>query len=166
MSIRAKLAGLTVLVADDSPPMCELLRVQLQMLGSGAVSFAHDAEEAFAAFRRERPDLVLTDWKMPPTSGLDFVWRVRRAPDSPNPTAPIIMMTGEVDVDLERAARDAGVSEFLIKPFGGAELATRVRAAIEQPRDFVATARYVGPCRRQRAIDRRVRKEDAARQTA
>lgn len=153
--MRDGLGDLRVLVVDDSAAVCELIRVHLTMMGVIDVAVAYDADEGFDLFCDMRPRLVFSDWKMPPTSGLDFAWRIRRAPDSPNPMVPIIMMTGEVDAELEKAARDAGVTEFLIKPFSGATLSERLREALERPRAFVATTRYVGPCRRRRADDRR-----------
>jgi two-component system, chemotaxis family, chemotaxis protein CheY len=139
---------LKVLIADDSDLMRDLLRGLLEMAGVRRFMTATDAEMALDQLKRFDPDLVVTDWNMPPTSGLEFVRRVRHSTDLPNPYVPIIMVTGYTEEYRVREARDAGVSEFLAKPVTAAAFFDRLRAVVEDQRNFVRSARFAGPDRR------------------
>ena len=70
-----------------------------------------DAAEAFKKLKSTGADLILTDWRMEPLDGLDFVRLVRKARDTPNPYIPIITVTGHTETSRVKEARDAGVTE-------------------------------------------------------
>jgi len=109
-----------------------------------------DAIDVAAVMRDLNPDVILLDWMMDGMTGLDFVKMVRTSSASANPFVPIIMLTGYTQVDHVRAARDAGVNEFLAKPVSVKAVMTRLTAVIEHPRSYVRTKVYFGPCRRRR----------------
>jgi CheY-like chemotaxis protein len=112
-------------------------------VGSGA--------EGIDVARIWAPDLALVDFKMEPMNGVQFTRIIRTAPDSKNPFLPIIMMTGHSAVAKVKAARDAGVTEFIAKPLSATTLLNRLNAVLYKPRAFVRTQTYFGPDRRRRA---------------
>ena len=140
---------LKVLVADDSRHIRSLIKTFLNGFGVKTVFQAGDAGDAFELFKKEDPDLVITDWNMPPTSGLDLVHAIRNGADSPNPYAPIIMLTGFTELYRVRMARDTGVSTFLAKPVSAASLYKRLCSLVDDQRAFVRVGRFFGPDRRQ-----------------
>jgi len=81
---------------------------------------------------------------------------------------PVIMLTGHTHIDRVRQARDAGVNEFIAKPVSVKTMMQRLQTVIENPRPYVRTKVYFGPCRRRRGVEeyrgpeRREKKEAAA----
>lgn len=155
-TLAARLAKVHVLIVDDDAEMLQLLRGLLARLGFVHITSATDGSEAISLLKdkrqmREREvDLIITDWNMTPVSGIELLRFVRTSPESFNPYLPIIMLSGRGDwADVERA-RDAGFSEYLIKPFSAKALCDRVVLCVENPRAFVSTATYKGPSRRRR----------------
>ena len=144
---------LTVLVVEDTIPMLKLVSSVLDTLGVGQVYTAAEGSEGYDAFCMYNPDIVITDWHMKPTSGIDLVEHIRNKEDSPNRTVPIVMMTGFSAMPRVAQARDTGVTEFLVKPFSANDLARRIAYVINKPRDFIETNDYFGPDRRRRKIE-------------
>jgi DNA-binding response OmpR family regulator len=64
----------------------------------------------------------------------------------------VIMLTGHTSLEHVREARDAGVNEFIAKPVSVKTMMSRLAAVIEQPRSYVRTGSYFGPCRRRRNL--------------
>ncbi len=102
-----------VLVADDSKTMRTIIRRSLEALGYADVAEAGDGAEALSLFQQQEFSLVLTDWNMPNKNGLDLVRDIR----SQNAQVPIIMVTTEAEKRQVMAAIQAGVSDYLVKPF-------------------------------------------------
>jgi DNA-binding response OmpR family regulator len=86
-------------------------------------------------------------------SGLELVQKIRTDPATPNPFMPVIMLTGHTQIERVRQARDAGISEFIAKPVSVKTMMQRLQAVIENPRPYVRTKVYFGPCRRRRASE-------------
>ena len=105
--------GTRVLVVDDSNTMRRFIIKSLQAVGVPSAVEAEDGNEALQVFRQSEFDLVLTDWKMPGKSGLDVVREIRRI----DADIPIMMVTTESDRESVVEAIDAGVSDYLVKPF-------------------------------------------------
>ncbi len=139
---------LRVLIVDQNAHIRQLLRTILQTVGTGTIDLASDATEGFEFYCRFEYDVVFTDSELAPISGLGFVDLIRKSPKSPNPYAPIIMLSAYSDEERVRLARDHGVTEFLAKPFTAAIVLKRLEAVIENPRSFVRTVSYFGPDRR------------------
>jgi CheY-like chemotaxis protein len=144
----ATVADIVVMIVDDNRQMRVLTRSLLRAAGVNKVIDAETAEEAIDAMRRTTIDIVLLDWKMSPMNGLDFTLQVRRAPDSPNPFVPILMMTAHTEQSRVAAARDAGVTGFLRKPVSARALFDRMQNALLDRRMFVKTNDFFGPDRR------------------
>ncbi len=145
-----KLKSLRVLVIDDNAPIRLLVRSLLLDLGFGHVHAEADAQQGWECYIKDRPDIILVDWRMDKQDGIEFTRRVRQEKSSHNPTVPIIIMTGFTNKKRVFDARDSGVTEFLIKPFTVQTLSDRLTHIIEKPRDFVLANQYVGPDRRRR----------------
>ena len=102
-----------VLVADDSSTMRKIILRSLQAVGVPTAVEAADGAEAINLFKPGEFDMVLTDWNMPGKTGLD-VAREIRAQDA---KVPIIMVTTEAEKGRVLQAIEAGVSDYLVKPF-------------------------------------------------
>jgi two-component system chemotaxis response regulator CheY len=141
---------LKVLVVDDNGHMRKLVTNILQAFGVVQIHEADGGDRAWAVLRESNPDVVVLDWVMEGMSGLDLVQMIRTNPVTPNPFVPVIMLTGHTSLDHVRQARDAGVNEFIAKPVSVKTMMSRLVAVIEQPRPYVRTSGYFGPCRRRR----------------
>lgn len=144
------LEDVSVLVVEDMQPMMELTRSILTIFGFKSVFGARDAEKGLEIVRKENPDIIITDWLMEPMNGIDFIKQIRTSETSPNPYVPIILMTGYSDRVRVEAARDSGVTEFLMKPYTAKDLYSRIVQIIEKPRQFVDCGTFFGPDRRRR----------------
>lgn len=141
---------LSVLIAEDTEPMRKLLISVLENLGIHQIDTAPNGEEAFRAFKQSNHDIILTDWFMEPVDGIALTHKVRTSNLSPNKMVPIVLITGYSAWTRVEEARDAGVTEFLVKPFTANDLARRIAHIINKPRDFIKTHDFFGPDRRRR----------------
>ncbi len=159
---------LKILVVDDNPHMRKLVVTILQAFGVIQIFEAADGERAWTVLRETNPDIIIADWMMEGMSGLELAQQIRSHPQSPNPFVPIIMLTGHTHIDQVRQARDAGINEFLAKPVSVKAVMTRLTSVIENPRPYVRTKLYFGPCRRRRAGEYQgpERRSDTAKQAA
>jgi len=144
------LSKLSMIVVDDNGPMLLLLRSVLLAMEIRDIRTLRSAQAAYGEFVGRPPDIVVTDWSMKPMDGVDLTRMIRNASDSPNPYVPIIMLTSFSQFRQVRKARDAGVTEYLIKPVTTHGICSRLTAVIEQPRPFVRTGDFFGPDRRRR----------------
>lgn len=143
-------SDVSVLIVEDNQPMVDLLKSLLEAYGITKVYTAKDGDEGFELFKKELPDLILSDWMMKPVDGISFTRRVRNDASSPNKFAPVILMTGFSEKRRVMQARDAGVTEFLVKPFNARDLYRRIVQIIERPRQFVRSEDFFGPDRRRK----------------
>ncbi|WP_164467437.1 response regulator [Caulobacter flavus] len=144
------LRALTMLIVDDNANMRGILAAILKSAGVRRILEAGDGVEGLKLFSEREVDVVFTDLMMQPVDGLSFVHWIRNSQASPNPYAPIIMMTGHATRRSLDEARMAGVTEFLAKPLTARGVMHRINEVINNPRDFVRTQAYFGPCRRRR----------------
>jgi CheY-like chemotaxis protein len=141
---------LKILLVDDNHYMRVLLAEILRAIGVSRIYEANDGAEGLQMMRDNPVDIVMTDLSMQPLDGIDFVRLLRNSPDSPNPTVPVIMITGHSTIARVNEARDAGVTEFLAKPLTARGVIERLHEVIEHPRPFVRSGDYFGPERRRR----------------
>jgi two-component system chemotaxis response regulator CheY len=123
----------------------------LKSIGINQLREAHDGAEALAVLREWNADVAIVDFRMEPIDGVEFTRLVRNASDSKNPFLPIIMLTGYADRVRILEARDAGVTELVVKPVTAKAVIARLQAVIFQPRPFVRTDTFFGPDRRRKA---------------
>ncbi len=145
------LSEVRVLIADDNAHMRAIIVSILEGIGIRQVTECHDGASALNALREWPADMAIVDFQMAPVDGVAFTQLVRNSADSPNPYLPIIMMTGHAEKARVFEARDAGVTEFVVKPVTARSVVDRINAVIYKTRPFVKTADYHGPCRRRRA---------------
>ncbi len=114
------------LVVDDSRVVRKVARRILEDLGFG-VAEASDGAEGLAWCRGAMPDLILLDWNMPGMDGLEFVQRLRQEPGGDGPR--VVFCSVESDLDRIRMALDAGADEYIMKPFDGDIVASKLALA-------------------------------------
>ncbi|HWV54479.1 response regulator [Pseudorhodoplanes sp.] len=139
---------LRFVVVDDNAHMRRIVRTLLHGFGSREVIEAEDGASGLEAFIGHVPDIVITDWAMPIFDGIELTQMIRQPGNSANPFVPIIMLTGHSEKRRVVAARDAGVTEFLVKPLSARSLYERIVNVVVNPRPFVRTKTYFGPDRR------------------
>jgi len=116
----------TILVVDDEPKIVQLARDFLEHAGF-AVQTARDGRAALAAYRAERPDLVVLDLGLPHVDGLDVARALRRDSD-----VPIIMLTARAEETDKLVGLELGADDYITKPFSPKELVARVRAVLRR----------------------------------
>jgi two-component system, chemotaxis family, chemotaxis protein CheY len=116
----------TCLVVDDSRVIRKVARRILEELGFD-VAEAGDGAEALAWCRAMMPDAILLDWNMPVMSGLDFLKRLRQEPGGSIPK--VVFCSVENDLERIREALDGGADEFIMKPFDGEIMASKLAGA-------------------------------------
>ena len=141
------------LVADPSTHMAGLVTLMLHSLKIRAVDEAIDGRRAAAALARRPYDIVLIDEQLGGEDNFELIRSLRRAADHPNRMTPIIMMASVPTAETIKAARDAGVTEFLRKPFSAQHIQLRLDSIRKAPRDFVESEVYAGPDRRRRELN-------------
>lgn len=149
----SSLHSLNVLLVDDNQHMRAIAAAVLHSANIRNVREASDGAAAFNLLRQHPIDLAIVDFNMFPLDGVEFTRLVRNSPDSANIYLPIIMMTGHSEKARVYEARDAGVTEFLVKPITAKAVLDRINAVIFKPRPFVKTDAYFGPCRRRRDVE-------------
>lgn len=146
----AALEQLRFLLVDDNHHMRAIVSTILKGVGVRHVLEAMDGAEALQIVRDRQVDIAIVDFKMSPLDGVQFTQLVRNSPDSADPFLPIIMLTGFAERNRVFEARDAGVTEIVVKPVTARSLLDRINTVIFKPRPFIRTADYFGPCRRRR----------------
>ena len=141
---------LRILVVDDNVHMRRLVTTILQAFGVQQIFEAASGENGWGQLREHNPDIVILDWVMDGMSGIELMKMIRANPQAPNPFVPVIMLSGHTSLQHVQKARDAGVNEFIAKPVSVKTMMSRMAAVIEQPRPYVRTNGYFGPCRRRR----------------
>ncbi len=111
---------MTILIVDDYKTMLRIIRNLLKQLGFDNVDEATDGSSALQKLRHKDFGLIISDWNMEPMSGLQLLKEVRA--DVKLKDVPFIMITAESKSENVVAAKDAGVSNYIVKPFNAATL--------------------------------------------
>lgn len=136
-----------VLIVDSHPAGARVLGDLLRALGSADIVIQHDDQSAFDVAKDLAPDLIFIESSGPRIDGPAFTRKLRRSHAACR-RAPVVVVASEATAASIKAARDAGVHEFLRKPFNAADLLKRVETVALKPRDWVEAVGYVGPDRR------------------
>lgn len=113
-----------VLIVDDYKTMLRIIRNLLKQIDFHNVEEATDGVEALAKLRAGNYGLVISDWNMAPMTGLELLQEVRR--DNRLSGLPFIMITAESKTEKVVAAKKAGVSNYIVKPFNAETLRDRI----------------------------------------
>lgn len=136
-----------VLIVDANMMSAKLMAEIMRTVGARDVVFEQDEKQAFDAARDLEPTIIFTERAGPRMDGESFVKRIRRSSLACR-KAPVIMVTADATATTIKGARDAGVHEFLRKPFTSADLFKRVEVIALRPRNWIEAVGYVGPDRR------------------
>jgi type IV pilus assembly protein PilB len=120
-----------VLVAEDSPTVCAVVKYFLDLEGF-TVLLAEDGTSGLDLARRELPDVVVTDVNMPGLNGMDLVRALRDDPATRR--MAILMQTSDASVESETRGLDLGADDYIVKPVEPRRLASRVKAALARAR--------------------------------
>ncbi len=112
--------NMQILIVDDYKTMLRIIRNLLKQLGFNNVDEAIDGSSALTKLRDKNFGLVISDWNMEPMSGLQLLKEVRT--DVKLKEIPFIMITAESKSENVIAAKEAGVSNYIVKPFNAATL--------------------------------------------
>ena len=123
------MAKQSILVIDDEPAIRDMLQIALDAAGFKVV-LAEDAKQAYPIIIDTPPDLILLDWMMPGTSGIEFLRKLRR--DELNINIPVIMLTAKVEEASKISGLDSGADDYIAKPFSPRELVSRVKAILRR----------------------------------
>lgn len=156
---RVDCSRLRFLIVDDNSHMRRIIRALLHGYGAREAHEAEDGASGLEAFSSYSPDIVITDWAMPIFDGLELTRMIRQPDTSPNPYVPIIMITGHGEKRRVIEARDAGITEFLVKPISAKALYQRIISVVATPRPFIKTRTYFGPDRHRGPIQNNVGQE-------
>ncbi|MBL8245065.1 MAG: phosphate regulon transcriptional regulator PhoB [Rhodanobacteraceae bacterium] len=118
-----------VLVVEDETAIRDMIAFALKRAGI-APMLAEDARAAQMAIADRLPDLILLDWMLPGSSGLELARRLRR--EDLTREIPIIMLTARGEEDDRVLGLDAGVDDYIVKPFSTRELIARIRAVLRR----------------------------------
>ena len=121
-----------ILIVDDEPAIRDMVAFALRK-GDFEPIHAGDAREAQTAIADRVPDLILLDWMLPGTSGLELARRWRK--DALTREVPIIMLTARGEENDRVGGLEAGVDDYVVKPFSARELLARIRAVMRRTRE-------------------------------
>ncbi len=120
--------NMPILIVDDYKTMLRIIRNLLKQLGFNNVDEATDGSAALQKLRDKPYGLVISDWNMEPMTGLELLKEVRA--DGKLNGLPFIMITAESKTDNVVAAKQAGVSNYIVKPFNAETLKTKLATVV------------------------------------
>jgi two-component system chemotaxis response regulator CheY len=118
--------SMPILVVDDYNTMVRIIRNLLRQLGFVDIDAAPDGSAALAKLRDKKYGLVISDWNMEPMTGYELLKQVRSDPQLQ--ATPFIMVTAESRTENVIAAKQAGVNNYIVKPFNADTLRTKIEA--------------------------------------
>ena len=123
------MAGKSILIVDDEAPIREMIAVALEMAGYECLE-ADNALAAHGLIVDRQPDLILLDWMLPGTSGIELARRLKR--DEMTAGIPIIMLTAKGEEDHKIQGLEVGADDYITKPFSPRELVARLKAVLRR----------------------------------
>ena len=122
--------SMPILVVDDYTTMIRIIRNLLKQIGFENVDDASDGSSALVKMHSKKYGLVISDWNMEPMTGYDLLREVRANPKLSQ--TPFIMITAESKTENVIAAKKAGVSNYIVKPFNAATLKTKMETVFPE----------------------------------
>jgi two-component system chemotaxis response regulator CheY len=120
--------AMNILIVDDYKTMLRIIRNLLKQIDFNHVEEASDGTEALEKLRNGQFGLVISDWNMQPMTGLQLLQEVRA--DTRLKTTPFIMITAESKAENVVAAKQAGVSNYIVKPFNAETLKEKIEKVL------------------------------------
>jgi two-component system phosphate regulon response regulator PhoB len=131
------MTGRKILIVDDESAIRDMLRVALEMAEYHVLE-ASNAQDAHSLIIDEKPDLILLDWMMPGTSGIELARRLKR--DEVTAATPIIMLTAKGEEDNKIQGLEVGADDYITKPFSPRELVARLKAVLRRADPQISAA--------------------------
>jgi two-component system phosphate regulon response regulator PhoB len=123
------MASATILVVEDEQAIAEMIMTSLEMAGY-QVKRAANGQIAYQMVLDTAPDLILADWMMPMMTGIELAQRLKREENTAE--IPIILLTAKSDEDAKIKGFDAGIDDYVVKPFSPRELLARIKAVLRR----------------------------------
>lgn len=121
--------NMNVLIVDDYTTMLRIIKNLLKQLGFNNIDEATDGTMAFEKVKMKSYGLVISDWNMEPMSGFEFLKKIR-ASEEAFKTVPFIMITAESKTENVIAAKQAGVNNYIVKPFNAETLKGKITSVL------------------------------------
>lgn len=118
--------NINILVVDDYKTMQRIVRTLLNQLGFMNIDEATDGTMALEKIKTKQYELIISDWNMQPMTGLELLKNVRA--DAKTKDIPFLMITAESKVENVVAAKEAGVSNYIVKPFNAETLKAKLKS--------------------------------------
>lgn len=120
--------NMPILIVDDYKTMLRIIRNLLKQIGFDNVEEATDGTQALQKLREKKFDLIISDWNMEPMTGIELLREVRD--DDNLKKMPFIMVTAESKTENVVIAKEAGVSNYIVKPFNAATLKSKLTGVL------------------------------------
>ena len=120
--------NMPILIVDDYKTMLRIIRNLLKQIGFDNVEEATDGSQALQKLREKKYELVISDWNMEPMTGIELLREVRS--DDNLKKMPFIMVTAESKTENVVIAKEAGVSNYIVKPFNAATLKSKLTGVL------------------------------------
>ncbi len=123
-------SNIKILVVDDFSSMRRIIKNTLKQIGFKTILEADDGTTALAMLKNQKVDLILSDWNMPKMSGLELLKEIRR--DEELKDIPFFMITAEAQKDNVIQAVQAGVSNYVVKPFTADSIKQKLERTLDK----------------------------------
>jgi len=120
--------NMRILIVDDYKTMLRIIRNLLKQIGFENVEEATDGSSALEILKKEKIDLIISDWNMEPMTGLQLLKEVRG--DEKLCKIPFIMVTAESKTENVIAAKEQGVNNYIVKPFNAETLKGKLQSVV------------------------------------
>lgn len=150
MAKKPSLKDIKILLADSDGNLGVVLTDVLMRMGFKGIQFVRDGASAIKALEAEKKDILITEWELQSVDGIALTSFIRNSSDPAIRLLPVIMLTARAEKQDVEAARDAGITEFVVKPYSSRTVFQRIQQVIENPRGFLVASQYIGPDRRRR----------------
>ncbi|MCB9964333.1 MAG: response regulator [Rhodospirillales bacterium] len=121
--------NMNVLIVDDYQTMLRIIKNLLKQIGFSNVDEATDGGMAYEMLEKKNYGLVISDWNMEPMTGIDLLKKVR-ASSGAFKSVPFIMVTAESKTENVIAAKEAGVNNYIVKPFNAETLKSKIASVL------------------------------------
>ena len=123
-----------ILLVEDEAAIRDMVSFALRRAEMDPV-IATDVPSATLQIAEQLPDLILLDWMLPGTSGIEYARRLKR--DEQTKEIPVIMLTARGEEDDRVAGLDSGIDDYIVKPFSTRELISRIRAVLRRTQGLI-----------------------------
>lgn len=121
--------NMSILIVDDYNTMLRIVKNLLKQLGFSNIDEASDGAQAYEKVKQKSYGLIISDWNMEPMTGLEFLKAMRTSGAAYKDT-PFIMVTAESKTENVIAAKQAGVNNYIVKPFNAETLKTKMSSVL------------------------------------